>query len=636
MPFEYKRHSNYSHQLPPIFKKQIKASESHLGRGSYGIPDGLSNFGISLPPGKKFERECRTERWTASKAFHKIPVYVLGEEEITNRVILEKILKQNREVKFLGFDCEWVNDGSSDDPAKEPHPVALLQLCTLDDCLLIKICDLSTRIPNALKNVLEDRSILKFGVGVDEDCKRLRSLGINICGTVDIRFIVQRCQFKRDVIKHPERINGLSLKSLASSILGIEMEKSFRIRCSNWQAKELSDKQISYATNDAIIGLQIFLALSMQKMHSKQIMHLQQFCKKKSDQIDGEKLLLMSFLSGRVFEFDQSMLSIGSWDIWNGFSDYCVLNKEISDLGSSLCRGVTDLAFKNKNKPFITTNKPQKSSSESCLSTMKAKTIPVRRTPLYHNCLLMAPDGTVLCTCDKKKAQWYVTREIGHVVKEDPFTVQLKFDPSGRPFVDRDYYTTEKENRCVVCGKTDEYVKKMVVPRDYRRHFPSHLKDHLSHDCLLLCVLCHKISEVHDLQLKRKIAQDFSVPLNTCRHADDPALKRVRSAAKALFHSSNQIPEERRRKLELSIKEFTGNETMDDVNLKELSEIGTTRENDYFQGSHGERVVQQLIKDDKVKDFIKMWREHFLSNMRPKFLPKLWSSDHNLAKFDQK
>ncbi len=116
----------------------------------------------------------------------------------------------------------------------------------------------------------------------------------------------------------------------------------------------------------------------------------------------------------------------------------------------------------------------------------------------------------------------------GDLINDDPYTVQLRFSPAGRPFIDRDYYTTEKENRCVVCSKGDDYVKKFVVPRDYRRHFPSYLKDHLSHDVLLLCVPCHQISEIHDLQLKRKLAEQHGVPLNSSKCSDDPKLRKVR------------------------------------------------------------------------------------------------------------
>ena len=36
-----------------------------------------------------------------------------------------------------------------------------------------------------------------------------------------------------------------------------------------------------------------------------------------------------------------------------------------------------------------------------------------RNKPLYHNCQLWAPDGQLLCTCDVKKALWYVEKGLG-------------------------------------------------------------------------------------------------------------------------------------------------------------------------------------------------------------------------------
>ena len=55
------------------------------------------------------------------------------------------------------------------------------------------------------------------------------------------------------------------------------------------------------------------------------------------------------------------------------------------------------------------------------------------------------------------------------MIEEDPLTVKLKFEPSGRPGKDREYYLTEKENKCVVCGREDGYIRKNVVPHEYRR-----------------------------------------------------------------------------------------------------------------------------------------------------------------------
>ena len=55
------------------------------------------------------------------------------------------------------------------------------------------------------------------------------------------------------------------------------------------------------------------------------------------------------------------------------------------------------------------------------------------------------------------------------VVTEDPPTVMTTFEPAGRPGDERQYYMLEKENRCVVCGRMDGYIRKNVIPHEYRR-----------------------------------------------------------------------------------------------------------------------------------------------------------------------
>lgn len=45
---------------------------------------------------------------------------------------------------------------------------------------------------------------------------------------------------------------------------------------------------------------------------------------------------------------------------------------------------------------------------------------------------MMAPDGELLCHCDEKKADWYVSRELATIVKQNPLTIKLNFEPNGR------------------------------------------------------------------------------------------------------------------------------------------------------------------------------------------------------------
>ena len=89
---------------------------------------------------------------------------------------------------------------------------------------------------------------------------------------------------------------------------------------------------------------------------------------------------------------------------------------------------------------------------------------------MYHNAKLEAPDGQPLCVCDTKKAAWYVAKGIGQYVDAEQLTVRLNFEPSGRPHGQAaGYYLSTKDNCCVVCGKGDSYVRKYIVPHEYRR-----------------------------------------------------------------------------------------------------------------------------------------------------------------------
>ncbi|OXU17985.1 hypothetical protein TSAR_016835 [Trichomalopsis sarcophagae] len=79
------------------------------------------------------------------------------------------------------------------------------------------------------------------------------------------------------------------------------------------------------------------------------------------------------------------------------------------------------LFFDKRKLVFLRRKFTEKDSNGTHLSN-----VPTRNTPLCHNCYLQAPDGDILCTCDKKKTQWYVSKQLGEVVKEDPFTVSVR------------------------------------------------------------------------------------------------------------------------------------------------------------------------------------------------------------------
>ena len=135
---------------------------------------------------------------------------------------------------------------------------------------------------------------------------------------------------------------------------------------------------------------------------------------------------------------------------------------------------------------------------------------------------MLAPDGELLSYTDHRKAMWYVERGLATLTSENPLTVTLTFEPSGRSlsntvqeaWVDDSFYTADRKNMCVCCGATENFSRFHVVPSLYRTHFPDDFKSHRSHDVVLLCFDCHNKASQNQEKLKRELEQTYKSPLS--------------------------------------------------------------------------------------------------------------------------
>ncbi|NWX47063.1 EXD2 protein, partial [Steatornis caripensis] len=532
-------------------------------------------------------------------------IVIVSEQEEWDHV--QPLLKKELEKwPVLGIDCEWV---SVEGKAK---PVSLLQMASSSGlCILVRLPRLvasGKTIPKTLLDIMADSAVLKVGVGCWEDaCKLLHDYDLPVKGSVDLRYLAMR---QRKDLLH----NCLSLKSLAEKVLNCPLDKSPDVRCSNWEAEELTQDQVLYAARDAQVSVALFLHF-------------------------------LGFVSLPTASEGEN--SVAAWE---------------KALGK--CQGLVDVPFKERrsggageeksgegHSPQKTKNRKssvngQPSGSQQVRDPRRQKRKPLgvgysaRKSPLYDNCFLHAPDGQPLCTCDRKKAQWYLDKGIGELVSTDPFVVKLRFEPSGRPESKVDYYLTVKENLCVVCGKRESYIRKNIVPHEYRRHFPIQMKDHNSHDVLLLCTSCHVVSNYYDNHLKQQLAEEFGAPIGSeegVRLLEDPLRRQVRSGARALLNADS-LPDPRRAELMQSIKEFFNTEAVTPEMLQEAAGLETRICNESYM-PHGLKVVVQCFAKGGLRSLMQLerrWRQHFLDSMQPKHLPDQWSVDHNHRKLIRK
>ena len=154
-----------------LFNSLVLGPVQHLGRIFY---QNLKRYGSKLNNG------CKTSQ-----------VFVINSVPSCDRLIRFYRWKYPHKLNFLGVDCEWMS-------CKEQrnYPVALLQIATpLRVCFLIRLCKMDGRLPQSVREILEDRNILKFGVGIQDDSKKLRaSYGVKVSGCVDLRHVVHRCR----------------------------------------------------------------------------------------------------------------------------------------------------------------------------------------------------------------------------------------------------------------------------------------------------------------------------------------------------------------------------------------------------------------------------------------------------------
>lgn len=250
---------------------------------------------------------------------------------------------------------------------------------------------------------------------------------------------------------------------------------------------------------------------------------------------------------------------------------------------------------------------------------------------MYDNCFLEAPDGALLSTIDKRKAEWYVKKGLGVEIEKEPLRVRLNFEPAGRAVGEvGEYYQSVKKNCCTVCGKDFDLIRKNVIPHEYRKYFPLVMKNKTSHDIVLLCTHCHHISNISDLKIRRMLEEKCNAPIIQLPDYDDEhrKFKTIRSSARALLKNKNLIPEARIKELSSVIEEEYPNKIIDDEFLKELL---AQNEPEPIQKmiSHGEIVVDYYAKNGGIVELEIVFRKHFLDTMNPQHLPSLWNINHN-------
>lgn len=165
---------------------------------------------------------------------------------ITDSSQLNRAFNELKQHEHIGFDTETKPSFKRG----EWHPVALLQIATSEKVYLIRTSH--TGLNEEVLHFMEDAGIMKAGVALRDDLHELRKLKpFQPKGFLELGMMARAIGIEQQ-----------GLKSLAGLLLGFRISKNMQV--SNWEAKELTEKQIIYAATDAWVCLELF-----KKLHDK-------------------------------------------------------------------------------------------------------------------------------------------------------------------------------------------------------------------------------------------------------------------------------------------------------------------------------------------------------------------------------
>jgi hypothetical protein len=275
-----------------------------------------------------------------------------------------------------------------------------------------------------------------------------------------------------------------------------------------------------------------------------------------------------------------------------------------------------------------------------------SKNLSTENWKVYH------PSGRHMFTCGEKKAYWYLERNLAETVNGER-GIKLTFEPKGNGFEDdEEFGRSSRIVQCVVTGFSEGLQRHHIVPYCYRTYFPEKYKSKNHHDVVLINFEIHSEYEQKANEFKDEIAKIYNVKTITELNAEYTLKLRelgkpnamIMNTIHSLFKTYGRLSREAILEKLQYIAENTGIpfETLKGYNYIQFYKLYLLLRDDHINElyqfkidyrklyDHGYHVAQKLDTEEKIEEFVKLWRNHFVDTMQPLFMPNGWSVDFRI------
>jgi hypothetical protein len=275
-----------------------------------------------------------------------------------------------------------------------------------------------------------------------------------------------------------------------------------------------------------------------------------------------------------------------------------------------------------------------------------SKNLNIENWRVYH------PDGKHMFTCGEDKIKWYMSRGLGSITGE--YEMTFNFIPNGWGYDDDEFGKGMRVNRCVVTGVDYDLQRHHIVPFCYRKYFPEAFKSKSHHDVVLINDIKHADYEKEANKFKDKIAEIYGV--RTIGDYNTEYVSKIREQGKKyselvynitlLFSKYHVLKYSEKIERLKNISNMTNIDfdflcSLNYIQLYKLLlkikeenvKLGNSFRKDkkkYYD--HSYYVVQKLDTEEKIEEFVKLWRNHFIEVTNPQFMPQGWSIDFKVKR----
>jgi len=149
--------------------------------------------------------------------------------------------------RAVGFDTESKPTFRKGEKSEGPH---VLQFATLEKAFIFQ--SHFTKSHPVIIEALKSAELTKIGFGLGGDLHQISNrFGIRPASIVDLDRSFRKLGYR----------NSIGAKSAVAMLFERKLLKSKSVTTSNWAARELTERQLLYAANDAYAAIRIFHAL---------------------------------------------------------------------------------------------------------------------------------------------------------------------------------------------------------------------------------------------------------------------------------------------------------------------------------------------------------------------------------------